>query len=637
MSPRFVSISGPLEGTAFNLSEATVTVGRDRGSRLWIDDPSVSRQHSLIKGGEGRFTLSDLGSYNGTRVNGIPIKERVLEHGDMVSIGDSLFLFLLHDEAPPTIRENEVQLDDSEADEPTILLRIEDALYLHPEKLLAALPATARLARDLNALIRISAGFSSITRIESLQTQLLESVFEVLPAQRAAILFKDPASQEFQSVLGRHRSAQRTEPVQVSRTIVIRVMTERIAVLSKNVLASRDFADVDSLRGGHARSLLCVPLAVFDKTLGAIYLDTADAEVQFDENHLQLLTAIAAVASISIENVRRLEWLEGENERLRAAVASDHSMVGESASMRALYSLISRVAPSDTTVLILGESGTGKEMAAQAIHANSTRRERSFIAINCAVLSDALLESELFGHEKGAFTGAIAQKKGKIEIADGGTLFLDEVGELALGLQAKLLRVLQEREFERLGGTRPIKINVRLIAATNTDLDQAIRGGSFRQDLYYRLNVVQLTMPPLRDRKEDIDLLASYFAVRYGEDCNRRIKGISAEARACLLSYDWPGNVRELENAIERAAVLGATEIILPDDLPEAVLEAVPPSSAPASSYHDAVKVAKRELILRALEQTSGNYVDAARVLRIHPNNLHRLIRNLDLKPSLKK
>ena len=253
------------------------------------------------------------------------------------------------------------------------------------------------------------------------------------------------------------------------------------------------------------------------------------------------------------------------------------------------------------------------------------------------MLSETLLESELFGHEKGAFTGAIAQKKGKFEIADGGTLFLDEIGELALGLQSKLLRVLQEREFERIGSTRPIKVDVRLIAATNRDPEEAIKSGSLRQDLYYRLNVVQITMPPLRERKEDIDLLASFFAVRYGEKCKRRIKGISLEARACLRNYDWPGNVRELENAIERAAVLGVTEFILPDDLPEAVVEAVPTIGGQPSDYQGAVIAAKKQLILKTLEQAGGNHNDAAKLLGIHPNNLHRLIRNLGVRSSFKK
>jgi transcriptional regulator with GAF, ATPase, and Fis domain len=295
----------------------------------------------------------------------------------------------------------------------------------------------------------------------------------------------------------------------------------------------------------------------------------------------------------------------------------------------------------DTTVLIRGESGTGKELAAQAVHTNSPRRERPFVAINCAALTETLLESELFGHERGAFTGALAQKKGKLEVADGGTLFLDEVGELAPVLQAKLLRVLQEREFERVGGTKTIRVDVRLVAATNRDLEEAVRRGSFRQDLYYRLNVVAFEMPSLRERREDIALLASYFASRYAARFKRKVTGIAPEARELLTSYDWPGNVRELENAIERAVVLGSTERVLPEDLPESIHEAAPASDAtaapPVTKYHDALREAKKQLLLRALEQSGGSFTEAAHTLGVHPNYLHRLISNLNLRPELKK
>jgi Nif-specific regulatory protein len=238
--------------------------------------------------------------------------------------------------------------------------------------------------------------------------------------------------------------------------------------------------------------------------------------------------------------------------------------------------------------------------------------------------------------DEGAFTGAVAQKKGKLEVASSGTIFLDEVGELAPQIQVKLLRVLQEREFERVGGPRPIKVDIRLIAATNRDLEEAIRSGSYRQDLYYRLNVVQLKMPSLRERREDIPLLANYFAAKYSQKCRRHVSGISAEARACLINYDWPGNVRELENAIERAIVLGSTEMILPEDLPDDLLEANPPSDARITNYHEAVNQLKRELIIKAVEQANGNYTEAARALGVHPNYLHRLIRNLNLKTELK-
>jgi len=369
--------------------------------------------------------------------------------------------------------------------------------------------------------------------------------------------------------------------------------------------------------------------------MGLIYVDTNEPKNKLDSDHLELMTAIAAISAVSLDNARQMEQLENENRRLREGINIQHSMVGESAPMRTVYRFISRVAPTDSTVLITGESGTGKELVARAIHRNSTRAGKPFVAINCAALTETLLESELFGHERGAFTGAVAQKRGKLEVADGGTVFLDEMGDLALSLQVKLLRVLQEREFERVGGTRPIHIDVRVIAATNRNLAENSKTGAFRQDLYYRLNVVSIEMPPLRDRKDDIPLLASYFAARSAERTKRQVRGISPEARACLTNYDWPGNVRELENAIERAVVLGSSEFILPEDLPEAMLEIDCPEGGSIAQYHEAVAAAKKQVILRAMEQT-GSYTEAAKQLGVHPNYLHRLIRNLNLKSLVK-
>jgi transcriptional regulator with PAS, ATPase and Fis domain len=304
--------------------------------------------------------------------------------------------------------------------------------------------------------------------------------------------------------------------------------------------------------------------------------------------------------------------------------------------MREVYNLIRRVAPTDSTVLIQGESGTGKELVARAIHRNSPRSAHPLVAVNCAALTETLLESELFGHEKGAFTGATAQKKGKLELAQGGTLFLDEVTEMAVALQPKLLRALQEREFERVGGTRTIKADIRLIAATNRDLGAAVAAGTFRKDLYYRLKVVGLSMPPLRERREDIPVLADYFIHKISSKGKSKGKTLSPAARACLIGHDWPGNVRELENAIERALILGTAEMILPEDLPEEILEASSGPTASTPKYHGALKDTKKQIILEALHRSSGNYIEASELLGVHPNSLLRLIRKLGLKDAAK-
>jgi transcriptional regulator with GAF, ATPase, and Fis domain len=294
---------------------------------------------------------------------------------------------------------------------------------------------------------------------------------------------------------------------------------------------------------------------------------------------------------------------------------------------------VTRVARSDCTILIRGESGTGKELVARAIHRQSPRGQRPFVAINCAAIPESLLESELFGHEKGAFTGAAVTRKGKLELAEDGTLFFDEIGEMAPLLQAKLLRVLQQKEFERVGGNRSLAFAARVLAATNRNLETAIKSGEFRQDLYFRLNVVSVTVPPLREHRDDIPLLALYFAAKYAAKNKRPFRGISREARNLLMNYSWPGNVRELENAIEHAIVLGLTDEILPEDLPAAILEEQSAAVAGAR-YHTVVNQTKKELILSALQEAGGNYPQAARSLGIHQKYLHRLARNLGIKPA---
>ena len=380
---------------------------------------------------------------------------------------------------------------------------------------------------------------------------------------------------------------------------------------------------------------VAVPLYIRDEIAGLLAVWFGQEETDRLAGHRETLSAIATLASSALENVRDVERLRVENTLLRSRLDTvDTGMVGESPAIGNLQSMIARVAPRDTSVLVTGESGTGKELVAQALHRLSARAEKPFVAINCAALTDTLLESELFGHERGAFTGAVVQKKGKLEMAEGGTVFLDEIGELAPLLQAKLLRVLQQREFERVGGTRTLKLNVRVVAATNRDLAAEVRRGAFREDLYHRLNVVALRVPPLRERPGDVMPLARYFLERCAARCRRRVTGISPEAERYLAAYAWPGNVRELENAIERAVVLGQSEAVLPEDLPETILDAAAGAAVPGA-LQTSVTQTKRELILAAFRECGGDHNRAAARLKIHPNSLRRLLRMLNLRESL--
>ena len=634
VKPRLQVTAGPLADSTYFLTDAEIRIGRDPSNSLAISDLSLSRRHCLLGQEKDGYRIRDLDSRNGTFVNGEAVSERRLNHGDQIAVGDSVFVFLLNEDTDGAIM-RAVEFDDH-ITQATAQIRPQDVLYLQPERILKELPATSRLGRNLNALLKISRVVHSISDLDQLQAQILTLIFEAVPAERGAILLVGQGNEKFSSQFVHPAASNRGEPLRVSRTITLQVMEQGVAILGADVPGSGGLSGVESLVSFNVRSLLCVPLTVFQKVIGCIYLDTTTGSARFDKDHLELVAGMAGISAVALENARRLLWLEQENLRLAAEINLQHNMVGEGSLMKGVYRFLSRVAPTDSTVLVSGESGTGKELVARAIHRNSPRAGRPFVAINCAAIPEGLLESELFGYERGAFTGATAQKKGRLEMADGGVVFLDEIGELAPALQVKLLRVLQEREFERLGGSRPIAVDIRLIAATNKDLAAAVKTKAFREDLYYRLNVVSVVVPPLRERREDIPILAEYFVTKFAAKCKVRAKKISAEAMAGLMNYDWPGNVRELENAIERALVLGVSDAIRPEDLPESILETDPAPGAEEAKYHMAVKQLKKHLILTALEEAKGNYTEAARTLGVHANYLHRLVRNLDLRTSIR-
>jgi DNA-binding NtrC family response regulator len=343
----------------------------------------------------------------------------------------------------------------------------------------------------------------------------------------------------------------------------------------------------------------------------------------FDPKHLELVVRKA----LERENLKReLAVLTEEVDRRHQLV------VGSSASMNEAVETAKRAAVSKSTVLLLGESGTGKEIFARSIHNWSERRDMPFVAINCVGLSKDLLESELFGHEKGAFTGAHELKKGKMELAHGGTIFLDEVGDISSELQTKLLRFLQEREFERVGGTKAISVDIRIVAATNRDLERAVSEGRFRPDLYHRLNVIPISLPSLKERKEDIPPLTHYFMRRFSKEAKKSFNEISHEALERLVAYEWPGNVRELANVVERAVVLGRGPTIAVGDLPSRIIRTERTVPAANLSYRAALQVCRREVIVRALSQSGGDRVAAAKALGLHEKYLVTLLKGLRIK-----
>ncbi len=369
---------------------------------------------------------------------------------------------------------------------------------------------------------------------------------------------------------------------------------------------------------------ICVPILIRGATVGTISVDVPEPDKTILSDALRIMEIVAGVIANDIHN-RRLskienESLQTENRRLRDALIDNfklENIVGSSNEMREVFMRVRQVAGADTTVLIRGESGTGKELVASAIHYNSARAGKPFIKVNCAALNENLLESELFGHERGAFTGAVAKRAGRIEEASGGSIFLDEFGEISFNMQVKLLRVIQEREFERVGGNKPIRADVRIIAATNRDLEEAVKNGSFRQDLYYRVNVFPIDLPPLRARKTDILELANHFVAKHSKRLGKSIKRISTPAINMLLTYYWPGNVRELENAIERAMLVSSDDVIHGHDLPPTLQLPETSESGPVGFLKDRVRVLERELVTDALKRNGGNINAAAKELGI--------------------
>jgi Nif-specific regulatory protein len=370
-------------------------------------------------------------------------------------------------------------------------------------------------------------------------------------------------------------------------------------------------------------SFFCVPIKKGNQVIGALSVDRPyDEDYPLDDGRRLLSVIATMIAShvIKLETIRmENERLRDENRRLQGELKNKYTIsniVGSSNRMREVYQMVSQVCRSNATVLIRGESGTGKELVANSIHYNSQRASTPFIKVNCAALPSNLIESELFGHEKGAFTGAIKQKMGKFEMAHRGTIFLDEIGSINLDVQANLLRILQEKEFDRVGGQRTIKVDVRVIIATNKNLEQAVEDGTFRGDLYYRLNVFPIYMPPLRERKTDILLLADYFLEKYAKENHKDIRRFSTPAIDMLMQYHWPGNVRELENCIERAVLLCEEGVVHSYHLPPTLQTGKESGTLPALSLEEAVANLEREMLIDALKNTRGNISSAAKILQ---------------------
>lgn len=473
----------------------------------------------------------------------------------------------------------------------------------------------------LHALSEISETINTLYELDELLKKILEIALNTVNAQRGYILMtdqNDPGS--LQVRVAQNIDSQAIPSVtSFSRSVVDAAMSSGETVISYNPLDDERFQASSSILDQKIVAAACLPLRIKTRRLGAIYIDSTESRGKFRPEIEPFLNAFAHQAAIAIENAQMYDRLRAENRQLRRAIAavSDFGgIIGKSKPLMRVLEIVRSVMDTQTTVLVLGESGTGKELVARALHYNSSNRDRPFVALFCGALPESLLESELFGHKQGAFTGATRDKKGLFEEAEGGTIFLDEIGDISPKIQALLLRVLQEREIRRVGETRVRKINVRVIAATNKNLLEEVKAGRFREDLYYRLNVISIHMPPLRERGHDIILLAQHFLDRFAKETNRQVVGFTQEALDSMLAYDWPGNVREMENTIERAVLLTKNEYLTPEDLG---LDRLEQPMAEAQTLREF----ERRFVERVLAKHNGNITETAKALGVSRRWLH--------------
>jgi len=579
-------ISGVGTGKVLPLAPGDFVIGRDDAADLQIPDEFLSLRHCIVSVGPDRYEIKDCGSLNGTRLNGERIVgSHALHHGCQIVIGTSELLFLA--ESDSAIPESTVEFDSTPVDPLAVPMSMDSNPLMQVHQAMLEFLREVRFLQRKPVLIR---------------QKMLQFLLARIPAERAALLLMD-GTEAVQSMSVDRKYPLR--PVRMSKAMMERVYREGTAMMSE--------------------SMICIPLPGSTGCRGVVYAATSDRKLPFDARHLELMTVIADVGGLALEQAIRLERMESENSVLRRDMEIRTEIVGDSDAITKLVAQIAQVAATDSTVLIQGETGTGKELIARSVHQNSRRHAGPFIVINCGAITESMIESELFGYEKGAFTGAVVQKKGKFELASGGTLFLDEVGELSPAFQVKLLRVLQEREIERLGGTKTIKVNIRLIAATNRDLEAEVTRGVFRHDLLYRLKVLTIVPPPLRECGDDILRLARHFVTRYSREMIRHVRGISPEAEQMLLSFDWPGNVRQLQNFIEHAIVEASTDMVRPEDLPRELSA----NTAIPRTFQEITDAAQRDVIQKALRKTGGNVKDAAKLLNLNPTYIYRLMKRL--------
>jgi transcriptional regulator with GAF, ATPase, and Fis domain len=592
------------ESILYAIHKPIITIGRELSNDVHLAEPDVTEHHAQIVFDGRDFQFEELDKRGEILINGKKKRRARLVHGDRIVLGSSQLSFSIFSELP--------ELGSASDDAASVEGRMGREVEVAGVRRLQSFSEKLMTSRSVDELLE----------------SLLDDVIEITGAGRGVVLLVDPTEGEpGQPRVRAARNVKRDALVDatgaLSDSIVRQVIESKRPIIVSDALSDTTFGKSESVIALKLSSVMCVPLLNQGDVIGALYVGNDEIKSLFNRKQLDLLTILAAQASLILQNAMLLSALRADKEKLSAELNQKHfgEIIGACPSMMEVFRKLQRVATTDISVLITGETGTGKELIARELHRSSHRVRGPFVTVNCGAIPENLMESEMFGHVKGAFTGAIASRPGKFQQADGGTLFLDEVGELTPQLQVKLLRAIQERTVNRVGDSRPEKCDIRIVAATNRNLEEMIKTGEFREDLYYRLNVVNLYLPPLRDRGDDLNIIAKSLLAKYAEELKSSVRGFSPQGLAAIRKYPWPGNVRQLENRLKKALVLCDRHLLSPEDLDlggQDSLTIVP--------LEKAKEEFQRKYVLEILERNNGNRTQTARDLGVDPRTIFRYL-----------
>ncbi len=630
--PYVVVKSGELKGNCISLKKRETVFGRLESSDIYLPDTNISRQHAKCVLLEDNLTaLVDLGSSNGTFVNGLPISRIFLMDGDEIKMGESILAFF----------EGEPEDASVETAPQSLKITDETPLTAHPlikTEILTPADEKARLDSlkesylHLHTLNKLISNLTTASNTSEVFQKVGRAVLLSCGVDRIAFFTFDAHRNRFNLhstyIAPSLDTGDFVEKFPIHQQVLESIKEERIPYLFTEPRENEEAISPASARP----TIMGVPILRENKLLGLIYIDSPRSHQPVDKSAPDFVSPIAAHLGLIAQHLEDYGQLKRKSLALERVINKDLVIVCRNPKMLSIMDTLNRVAETNSTVLICGESGTGKELVARAIHSYSRRRTGPMVCINCASLPETLIESELFGYERGAFTGAISRKPGRFELADGGTVFLDEIGDISLSAQAKILRVLQEGELERVGGTRTIHIDVRVIAATNKNLQAAIEKGEFREDLYYRLKVVEIELPPLRQRTEDIPILAEYFLRTLRKETSSQAVRFSPEAMQILMDYHWQGNVRELRNVVERALVFARGSEILPKHLPAEFARKGKGKRRQRAEVPITLSDLERKHIVKTLEYAGGNKLRAAELLGISRSTLYEKLKQYRIR-----